>query len=72
MWKVGQCEYTHFYKGGERLLLNLAKKYTEVTMIIISIVLLQISNLFRWDSNPIMGVDKICADILIVLVCCLV
>ena len=33
-------------------------------MILFSIALLQISNLFQWDSNPIMGLDTICADIL--------
>lgn len=39
-------------------------------MILFSIALLQISNLFQWDSNPIMGLDKICADILIIVLCC--
>ena len=52
-------------------MLNVIKKHAEVTMILISILLLQISNLFQWDSNPIMGGDKICADILIILICCL-
>ena len=48
------------------------KKYTEVSMIILqSIALLQISNLFQWDNNPIMGMDKVCADILIIVLCCL-
>lgn len=47
------------------------KKYTEITMIIVSIVLLQISSFFQWDSNPIMGMDKIFADILIIILCCL-
>lgn len=40
-------------------------------MIILSIALLQISNLFQWDNNPIMGIDKVCADILIIVLCCL-
>ena len=47
------------------------KKYAEITMIIFSLILLQISNLFQWDSNPVMGLDKIFADILIILLCCL-
>ena len=47
------------------------KKYAEITMIIFSIVLLQVSNLFQWDSNPIMGIDKLCADSIIILLCCL-
>lgn len=47
------------------------KKNMEATMILFSIVLLQLSNLFQWDSNPIMGIDKICADILIIVLSCL-
>lgn len=52
-------------------MIKVTKKYIEVSMILLSIVLLQISNLFQWDSNPIMGVDKICADISIIVLCCL-
>ena len=52
-------------------MIKVIKKYTEVSMIILSIALLQISNLFQWDNNPIMGMDKVCADILIIVLCCL-
>lgn len=48
------------------------KKNIEVVMIMISLMLLQISSLFQWDSNPIMGMDKIFADTLIIVLCCLV
>ena len=47
-------------------MIKVIKKYTEVSMILFSIALLQISNLFQWDNNPIMGLDKVCADILII------
>ena len=46
-------------------------KYTVICSIIISFVLLGISSLFSWDSNPVMGVDKLCADIIIVACCVL-
>lgn len=59
-----------FEVGGETVLIKVIKKYTEVSMIFFSISLLQISNLFQLDSNPIMGLDKICADILIIVLCC--
>ena len=52
-------------------MIKLMKKYTEVSMILFSLLLLQISNLFQWDSNPIMGIDKACADIIIVVLCCI-
>ena len=52
-------------------MIKVIKKYTEVSMILFSIALLQISNLFQWDNNPIMGLDKVCADILIIVLCCL-
>ena len=52
-------------------MIKVIKKYTEVSMVILSIALLQISNLFQWDNNPIMGMDKVCADILIIVLCCL-
>ena len=52
-------------------MIKVIKKYTKVSMIILSIALLQISNLFQWDNNPIMGMDKVCADILIIVLCCL-
>ena len=52
-------------------MIKLMKKYTEVSMILFSMLLLQISNLFQWDSNPIMGIDKVCADIIIVVLCCI-
>ena len=52
-------------------MIKLMKKYTEVSMILFSMLLLQISNLFQWDSNPIMGIDKACADIIIVVLCCI-
>lgn len=47
------------------------KKYAEVIMIVFSLVLLQISSLFQWDANPVMGIDKMIADIVIILLCCL-
>lgn len=50
-------------------MIKIIKKYVEVSMILFSIALLQISNLFQWDSNPIMGVDKACADIIIIVLC---
>lgn len=53
------------------ILINKIKKHAEISMIIISLILLQISNFFQWDTNPIMGFDKILADILIVSICCL-
>ena len=45
------------------------ERYTEVAAILVSALLLGISSLFSWDSNSIMGLDKLCADMLIVLVC---
>lgn len=52
-------------------MIKVIKKYTEVSMILFSIVLLQISNLLQWDNNPIMGVDKVFADTIIIVLCCL-
>lgn len=51
---------------------RIMKKYMEVTMIIISIMLLQISSFFQWDSNPVMGIDKVLVDMIIIAVCCLI
>lgn len=39
-----------------------SEKYTEWMAILVSLMLLGISSLFSWDSNPIMGFDKLCAD----------
>ena len=46
-----------------------SEKYTEWMAILVSLMLLGISSLFSWDSNPIMGFDKLCADLIISLVC---
>lgn len=46
---------------------NTFKKHIELTMVIFSFLLLQLSSLFQWDSNPIMGLDKLCADTLVIL-----
>lgn len=45
------------------------EKYMEVIAIVVSLGCLGISSLFSWDTNPVMGLDKLCADILIVAVC---
>lgn len=45
------------------------KKYSILIAIAISFVLLLIGSLFSWDDNPVMGLDKACADIAIVLIC---
>lgn len=46
------------------------RKHTEITVILVSVVLLQITSFFQWDSNPIMGIDKLIADIIVVILCC--
>lgn len=44
-------------------------EHIEIWAIVISLLLLGISSLFSWDDNPVMGLDKMCADSIIVLVC---
>lgn len=44
------------------------KRYHMLWALIISFGMLVISSLFSWDENPIMGLDKVCADIMIVYV----
>lgn len=44
-------------------------KHMEIVAVAISLLLLGISSLFSWDNNPIMGFDKMCADIVIIAVC---
>lgn len=44
----------------------------EIVAIVVSLLLLGISSCFSWDSNPIMGLDKLCADCIIVIICVLV
>ena len=46
---------------------KILKRYIELTMILFSFLLLQISSLFQWDTNPIMGIDKLCADLVVIL-----
>lgn len=46
------------------------KKHAELTSILVSLALLQVSSFFQWDSNPIMGIDKMFTDTIIVLLCC--
>lgn len=45
------------------------ERHAEIAVIMVSILLLGISSLFSWDSNPIMGFDKFSADMLIVVLC---
>lgn len=46
-----------------------SKKYTVLFTIIVSLVMLLIGTLFSWDENPVMGLDKLCADVLITCTC---
>lgn len=46
-------------------------KYVVIFSIVISFALLSISSFFSWDDNPVMGFDKLCADVCIVLCCAL-
>lgn len=48
-------------------MINNIKKHLEISMIIFSFLLLQISSFFSWDDNPIMGFDKMCVDLIIVI-----
>lgn len=50
---------------------KIANKYVVIFSIGISFLLLSISSLFAWDDNPVMGWDKLCADVCIVLCCIL-
>lgn len=51
---------------------KLSKKYMVILAISVSLLLLVISSLFSWDSNPVMGFDKMCADVLIIMICLIV
>lgn len=42
-----------------------------ILSIIVSLLLLGVSSLFSWDSNPVMGMDKLCADSIIIISCLL-
>lgn len=46
---------------------KILKKYSILIAIAISFAFLLIGSLFSWDDNPIMGLDKACADSIIVL-----
>lgn len=44
-------------------------KHIEIFFILVSLMLLIISSLFRFDNNAIMGFDKLIADIIITIIC---
>lgn len=45
------------------------EKHTEFSAVLFSAVLLGITSLFGWDDNPVMGLDKLTGDILIIVLC---
>ena len=49
---------------------NWAKKNMELLAIVVSLCFLGIGSVLSWDNVPVMGWDKLCGDILIVLCCC--
>lgn len=49
---------------------NWAKKNMELLAIAVSLCFLGIGSVLSWDNVPVMGWDKLCGDILIVLCCC--
>lgn len=44
-------------------------KHIEIFFILVSLIMLIISSLFKFDNNAIMGFDKLIADIIITVVC---
>jgi membrane protease YdiL (CAAX protease family) len=44
-------------------------KYLELFFIILSLIILVVSSLFKFDNNEIMGLDKLIADIIITIIC---
>ena len=44
-------------------------KYIEIFFILVSLIILIISSLFRFDNNAIMGFDKLSSDIIITILC---
>ena len=44
-------------------------KYIEIFFIVISLIILVISSLFKFDNNAVMGLDKLIADIIITIIC---
>ncbi len=44
-------------------------KHIEIFFILVSLMILIISSLFRFDNNAIMGFDKLIADIIITIIC---
>ena len=50
---------------------NCMKKHMEIIAVVVSLLCLIISSLFSWDTNSVMGLDKLCADTLIVAACLL-
>ena len=51
------------------LLQRFSKKYTVLFALAVSLVMLLIGTLFSWDEKPVMGLDKLCADVLITCAC---
>lgn len=50
---------------------KISNRYMEVLSVVVSLGFLGLSSLFSWDDSPVMGLDKICADTLIVAICLL-
>lgn len=48
---------------------NFSTKHMELLALLVSFFLTVVSSLFSWDSNPIMGLDKMSSDLLIILIC---
>ena len=44
-------------------------KHIEIFFILVSLIILVISSLFKFDNNAIMGFDKLIADIIITIIC---
>lgn len=62
--------YIKEQSGKEEIILKqFIKKHFEIACVLISLGLLGISSLFSWDGNPVMGFDKMSADIIICLIC---
>jgi len=45
------------------------EKHTELAAILFLLLLLGVSSCFGWDENPVMGWDKLCADMIITALC---
>lgn len=44
-------------------------KNIEIIAILASLIFLAISYIFSWDSNSVMGLDKLCSDVVVALLC---